>query len=445
LPTICSRNLEISKEKQTKILDGLDRIEEFLVGDTRDSFSGDGDQDLPTGFSKDENDLQLRRQENLRLRQKLMRELYIVESLVHIIYLPFAHGDFNLQSVRGADVIARVCQKAYNLIKTIALGYYQNELYVSQWLNLYFHHAMSTNSVNNIGAEDTIISLVDNNKKLLEIQITPAIIAKFVNLCRVQNRQRLLIQLLKAICSCLGEPVVNNQNDIAEILLEDAESRTFLMMPVRMRSEGAVDVLMDSGDGGSWEALAMYRKFRRDTYGYLLSLLDLSAELCLGRNNKALTPLQDMYSFDTVKVVVKDRELPYEMRALFMRILLHMHMDREPLEPIQIPSSTGVWNELPPFIKEQFLDPTNLVYQIKQAKIAVPASLSAIKKFVENYLHETQGVQNIFEVGKNMMTLEILKIIKFMLAHGFYTTLRELKEVARPMINLLDGSNDIYC
>ena len=44
-----------------------------------------------------------------------------------------------------------------------------------------------------------------------------------------------------------------------------------------------------------------------------------------------------------------------------------------------------------------------------------------------------------------MMTLEILKIIKFMLAHGFYTTLRELKEVARPMVNLLDGSNDIYC
>ena len=44
-----------------------------------------------------------------------------------------------------------------------------------------------------------------------------------------------------------------------------------------------------------------------------------------------------------------------------------------------------------------------------------------------------------------MMTLEVLKIIKFMLAHGFYTTLRELKEVARPMINLLDGSNDIYC
>ena len=64
-------------------------------------------------------DLQLRRQENLRLRQKLMRELYIVESLVHIIYLPFSHGDFKLQDIRGTDLIAKVCQKAYNLIKTI--------------------------------------------------------------------------------------------------------------------------------------------------------------------------------------------------------------------------------------------------------------------------------------------------------------------------------------
>ena len=31
-----------------------------------------------------------------------------------------------------------------------------------------------------------------------------------------------------------------------------------------------------------------------------------------------------------------------------------------------------------------------------------------------------------------------------MLNHGFYLNLRELKEVAMPMINLLNGSNDIY-
>lgn len=73
--------------------------------------------------------------------------------------------------------------------------------------------------------------------------------------------------------------------------------------------------------------------FRRN-YGYFLALIDLAAELCLGRNRKALKQLQEMYSFDTVKTLVKQDELPYAMRALFMRILLHIHMDREPLEPI---------------------------------------------------------------------------------------------------------------
>jgi len=59
-----------------------------------------------------------------------------------------------------------------------------------------------------------------------------------------------------------------------------------------------------------------------------------------------------MYNFDTVKIIVKDVELPYSVRALFMRMLLNMHMDREPLEPIQIPSQTGVWNDLPHFVKD---------------------------------------------------------------------------------------------
>lgn len=118
------------------------------------------------------------------MRQKLMRELYVIESLVHVIFLPFKYGDFELDAIRVTDVIAKVCQQSYRLITNVAVGYFQNELYVSQWLNLYFYHSMSTSAINNIGAEDAIISLVDNNIKLLEMQISPAIIDKFINLCK---------------------------------------------------------------------------------------------------------------------------------------------------------------------------------------------------------------------------------------------------------------------
>lgn len=99
LPTICSRNLEISKEKQTKIFDLMARILDFLLGDTQVSEIVEGEVDIGSGFSKDENDMQMKKAENYKLRQKLMRELYTVEALVHIIYLPFAGGDFSLDQV----------------------------------------------------------------------------------------------------------------------------------------------------------------------------------------------------------------------------------------------------------------------------------------------------------------------------------------------------------
>lgn len=41
-----------------------------------------------------------------------------------------------------------------------------------------------------------------------------------------------------------------------------------------------------------------------------------------------------MFSFDTVKNVVKNTTLPPETRAIFMRVLMNMHMNREPLEPL---------------------------------------------------------------------------------------------------------------
>ena len=42
------------------------------------------------------------------------------------------------------------------------------------------------------------------------------------------------------------------------------------------------------------------------------------------------------------------------------------------------------------------------------------------------------------------MILETLKIVKFMLNHGFYVDLKELKEISIPMIKILNGSTDIY-
>jgi hypothetical protein len=98
----------------------------------------------------------------------------------------------------------------------------------------------------------------------------------------------------------------------------------------------------------------------------------------------------DMYNFNSVKIIIQDEDLSLEMRAMFLRLLLNLHMDQK-LEPIQIPSSTGVWDELPHFAKEQFSDKRKITFPIKQSPIQVPNTLVSLKKFVENYLHGTGG------------------------------------------------------
>lgn len=126
-----------------------------------------------------------------------------------------------------------------------------------------------------------------------------------------------------------------NQHDIVRFLLQDDVSRIKLMMPVRMTNNNSVEVMMDcEKPENSTVPLVKCKDFGRKVYGYFLSIIDLSAELCLGRNKEALENLQELFSYDTVKNIVTDKALPFDLRALFMRVLLYMHMDREPLEAI---------------------------------------------------------------------------------------------------------------
>ena len=52
-------------------------IEDFLLGDTKENPIKIDEVRISTGFSKDENDMEQKKQHNLRMRQKLMRELYV--------------------------------------------------------------------------------------------------------------------------------------------------------------------------------------------------------------------------------------------------------------------------------------------------------------------------------------------------------------------------------
>lgn len=160
IPYLCNGTHEIPKERFNE----LDHIMEML-----DAFSQctegqlEGDTEESGAASFDMNTLK----DKIIKRQKIMRELYLVEYIVQILYFPFVTKNFNLAKITQEDLITRVCKNAYELLKNAVGGYEINEMYASQWINFFFTQAMSTSDDNDIFAQSTVEELLSDNTKLL--------------------------------------------------------------------------------------------------------------------------------------------------------------------------------------------------------------------------------------------------------------------------------------
>ena len=168
-----------------------------------------------------------------RPRQKLMRELKVIEALTDILYYPVTNRVYDQQTISVNDPYHRICVLCYRLIKHAAKDYRINELYAAQWIDLYFMQAMRSKNENNLKAAPTIADLVKGNKRLLEEEITSDTIAQFIELLTVHKKHERYVILLTALCSCGDEAIMNKQNDIIQYLLENEKNRSILILPIR--------------------------------------------------------------------------------------------------------------------------------------------------------------------------------------------------------------------
>jgi len=106
--------------------------------------------------------------------------------------------------------------------------------------------------------------------------------------------------------------------------------------------------------------------------------------------------------------------IPYAMRARFARLLITLHMDKDPLEKLNIPIMTRVWDE----IESEKID-------LPQS-YNIPKQLLELKPAFEKFIRETKGMLRLYEPDFNLFLLEALKIIETMIGLGFYTTEEEI-------------------
>ena len=238
------------------------------------------------------------------------------------------------------------------LLKHIVQDYRINEEYVAQWIELFFSQLMNTGEGSDDYSESTITAILGNNKKILDSQISKEDIINIVELWKSRKKNQRFINLINCLLVCQGEAVVSNQNYIVECVMEDENTKQFFVIPIR-ENNGSYEVFFSDADtenGDQWIDLRNIKSWSEKNddlrlYDYYLSYLDLVTLSWFDRSYKGINAFDPIFPFDITFGWAKDESLPYEIRSRFTDILLSLHVDKQPLEPLRVPSLTRVWDK----------------------------------------------------------------------------------------------------
>ena len=79
---------------------------------------------------------------------------------------------------------------------------------------------------------------------------------------------------------------------------------------------------------------------------YFDSMINLVSLMSLGRNYRGINELVHIYSLSFTIDCFLNPNISYKMRSNFARLLITVHIDKDPLEKLVVPVLTRTWGEI---------------------------------------------------------------------------------------------------
>ncbi|MEQ2185126.1 hypothetical protein GOODEAATRI_015021, partial [Goodea atripinnis] len=275
-----------------------------------------------------------------------------------------------------------ICRLCYRVLRHSQQDYRKNQEYIAKQFRF-----MQKQIGYDVLAEDTITALLHNNRKLLEKHITAAEIDTFVSLVRKNREPRLVLSRFEIEGAQLGENSVEAEEDEEEVWLFWKNSDK------EIRSKSIRELAQDAKEG---------QKEDKEVIGYYRYQLNLFARMCLDRQYLAINKISIQLDVDLILRCMSDEDLPFDLRASFCRLMLHMHVDRDPQEQVTPVKYARLWSEIPSEISINDYD------NDATTKDKIKERFSQTMEFVENYLRDVVCQNFPFaDKEKNKLTSEV--------------------------------------
>lgn len=370
-------------------------------------------------------------------RQRLLKDMTLIEILTDILYYPFEYKMFTLSEIPNFPM-KQVFQLSYKLIKHTIREYRPNELYASQWLELFIHQSMFSDPNHDLFAEPTLTELIDNNKRILETKIKRETIAKFVGMLKYQKPHAKYVNLLRALTVCNGEAMIANQGEISRAIFEDEGARDAICYKLKVQPEDD-EIYLFANVYNEWILLrnfqqAVEARDGNDTiYEYFVSLIYLLADLCLQRNYIAISNLENIYTYDLCFAIMSREEYSDDLRTAFAKLFNCLWLDRD-FQPLTLPNFLITWEEI---------NAENAQDLFKYN--ALSNKFEDVQNFISVYVQRVavRGYQKAFLTQRNKLTLTVLEICKTLLNFGFYSSMESMVHILRFLLKILNGLKDV--
>ncbi|KAK3103047.1 hypothetical protein FSP39_016030 [Pinctada imbricata] len=382
--------------------------------------------------------VEMTRSKDCRERQKLLREQNILKQVFQILKAPFGGKNpilkmEDLAHQRHAP-FRQICKLCYHILRLSQQDYRKNQEYIAK--NFAF---MQKQIGYDVLAEETITALLNNNRKLLEAHITKQEIETFVKLVRNNKKPRFL-DYLYVLCVSNNVAIPATQDMICNCLLSE-ENQDILIETRLEKTQMEVEMEVESPDGTpapepiitieEMEEVMLYWEWGgRNMHKSIRELAEGAMDpKTVGDSSDDDSSVLEYYR------CMSDSMLPFDLRASFCRLMLHMHVDRDPQEIIKPVKYARLWSEIPTHISIEDYE-SNIGKDPEKEKVKTRFSLTIM--FVEDYLWNIvkQGISFV-EKKQNKLTYEVVNLAKQLIYFGFYS-FSDLLRLTKTLLSILD-------